>query len=223
MQTLSRSLSLGRLHDAEPAPAAPALTRGRYSAPAVLQDLAAQADVSFDGERPWDIQVHDPAFYHRVLHAGALGLGESYMDGLWDAEQLDETLTRVLAANADQALDDAGSWRLRIRVALALLRTRLINRQAGRRAFEVGERHYDAGNDLYRLMLDPTMSYSCGYWAAADDLDGAQRAKLELICDKLALSPGQSVLDVGCGWGGFAEAATAPCVDAGPSPKLQPR
>ena len=67
MQTLSRSLSLGRLHDAEPAPAAPALTRGRYSAPAVLQDLAAQADVSFDGERPWDIQVHDPAFYHRVL------------------------------------------------------------------------------------------------------------------------------------------------------------
>jgi cyclopropane-fatty-acyl-phospholipid synthase len=99
---------------------------------------------------------------------------------------------------------------LKLRLALAVLHTRLINRQSGRRAFAVGERHYDAGNDLYRLMLDPTMSYSCGYWADADDLAGAQRAKLELICEKLAPAPGQRVLDVGCDWGASPSTRRAP-------------
>ncbi|WP_462329640.1 cyclopropane fatty acyl phospholipid synthase [Thiohalocapsa halophila] len=187
--------------EAAPAPAADT------DPPSVLRDLAAQAGVRFNGERPWDIQVHDAGFYDRVLRAGSLGLGESYMDGLWDTQQLDETLTRLLRSRGDEGLAGVAAWPLQLRLLAATLRTRLVNRQAGRHAFEVGEQHYDAGNELYRRMLDPTMSYSCGYWADAADLDSAQRAKLDLICDKLGLAPGQRVLDVGCGWGGFAEHA----------------
>jgi cyclopropane-fatty-acyl-phospholipid synthase len=198
--TLEEGAARGELH-------ANRAVAATSAAPAILSELAAEAGVRFNGDRPWDIQVHDPAFYDRVLQAGSLGLGESYVDGLWDAERLDETLTRLQQACGDDLLAGAGPWRLKLRLGLAVLRTRVINRQAGRRAFEVGERHYDAGNDLYRLMLDPTLSYSCGYWAEADDLAAAQRAKLELICDKLGLVPGQRVLDVGCGWGGFAEHA----------------
>jgi cyclopropane-fatty-acyl-phospholipid synthase len=205
-QAASGALLLdGRSRVAPPARQRPVPVGARP--PAVLQELTARADVSLNGERPWDMRVHDPALYRRILTAGSLGLGEGYMDGQWDAERLDETMARLLGAGADVVVEGSGSWLLRLRVALAVLVTRLVNRQTGRRAFAVGERHYDAGNDLYRRMLDPTMSYSCGYWARADDLAGAQQAKLELICEKLGLAPGQRVLDVGCGWGGFAEHA----------------
>jgi cyclopropane-fatty-acyl-phospholipid synthase len=75
------------------------------------------------------------------------------------------------------------------------------------RSFEIGERHYDTGNDLFQIMLDPYMVYSCGYWHRAKTLDAAQRDKLELICRKLQLEPGMRLLDIGCGWGGLARYA----------------
>jgi cyclopropane-fatty-acyl-phospholipid synthase len=173
-------------------------------APAVLSELAASADVHFNGHRSWDIQVFDPAFYDRVLRAGTLGLGESYMDGQWDAERLDETFTRLLSADVESQLMGAAGRGLRLRLAAAMLRARLVNLQSPARAFQVGEHHYDVGNDLYAAMLDPTMSYSCGYWAEAEDLEQAQLAKLDLICRKLELEPGERLLDIGCGWGGLA-------------------
>ena len=67
--------------------------------------------------------------------------------------------------------------------------------------------HYDIGNDLYERMLDKRMIYSCGYWREATDLDSAQEAKLDLICRKLGLERGMRLLDIGCGWGGFAQFA----------------
>ncbi len=175
--------------------------------PQLLAALAAQADVRLDGARPWDIRVHDSAFYERVLTAGSLGLGESYMDQQWDAPALDETFTRLLRSGSENRLDAVGGLGLQVRVVLFGLRARLMNLQSRQRAFQVGEQHYDVGNDLYEAMLDPTMSYSCGYWAEADDLESAQRAKLDLICRKLELQPGERVLDIGCGWGGLAEYA----------------
>jgi cyclopropane-fatty-acyl-phospholipid synthase len=181
--------------------------RDHDGAAAALQELARHADIEFDGRRPWDIQVHDPRFYRRVLRDGSLGLGESYMAGDWDAARLDETFTRILAADLEERLHGAATLPLKLRLAGAVLRAKLFNLQAGARAFEVGEAHYDMGNVLYQRMLDPTMSYSCGYWAEAEDLAQAQRAKIELICRKLELQPGERVLDIGCGWGGLAEHA----------------
>ncbi len=165
-----------------------------------LTELLASADISVDGHRPWDIVVHDERLFGRLLSAGSLGAGESYMDGWWDCAQLDEMVARALKAKLDERLR---SWRGFVNVALALVR----NPQSRRRSFVVGERHYDIGNDLYERMLDRRMIYSCAYWRTARDLDTAQEQKLDLVCRKLGLERGMKVLDIGCGWGGAAQYA----------------
>ncbi|HEY4145070.1 cyclopropane fatty acyl phospholipid synthase [Pinirhizobacter sp.] len=158
------------------------------------RDLLAQAGVALDGPGPTDLHVLNDGFYARVFAHGTLGLGESYMDGWWDAADLAGFFTRVLRANLDDALTT-------IDTLLAHLKARLINVQRGAHAWEVGKRHYDLGNDLFAVMLGKRLVYSCGYWSRARDLDQAQEDKLDLICRKLQLKPGQRVLDVGCGWG----------------------
>ncbi len=104
---------------------------------------------------------------------------------------------RVLSAGLSEKVR---SWRDLPR----LLHARWTNRGRRSRAFEIGERHYDLGNDLYETMLDRRMVYSCACWAGARSLDEAQEAKLDLVCRKVRLRPGMRVLDIGCGWGGFA-------------------
>ncbi|MCF7990619.1 MAG: cyclopropane fatty acyl phospholipid synthase [Thiohalocapsa sp.] len=178
--------------------------RAKRQAPRILAQLIEPADVRLDSDaRPWDIRVLDDSLYDRVIRDGSLGLGEAYMDGAWDSEQLDETFTRLLRADLDQALHGVA----RLRFALAWLQEHLLNRQSKARAFRVGEQHYDIGNDVYEAMLDPGMSYSCGYWADARDLDQAQQAKLALTCRKLDLTPGQRLIDIGCGWGSISRYA----------------
>ena len=154
----------------------------------LLRRLLELAGIAVGGPARHDIQVLDPRFYRRVLRQGSLGLGEAYLDGWWDA-----------------------GLQRRLRPGLAALRHRLLgylwnlqNRTRSRRAVAA---HYDLGNDLFSRMLDPLMNYSCGYWARAGALAQAQRDKLELICRKLQLAPGMRVLDIGCGWGGFARHA----------------
>ncbi len=85
--------------------------------------------------------------------------------------------------------------------------SRIFNRQSKSRAYEVGVRHYDLGNDLYCAMLDSRLAYTCAYWKDAKTLDEAQEAKLDLVCRKIGLQPGMRVLDLGCGWGAFAKYA----------------
>lgn len=165
-----------------------------------VQNLLAQADIQIDGDRPWDIQVHNPQFYSRVLGTGSLGLGESYMDGWWDCQALDQCLCKILKAGLSEKV-------ISLREKMHVLVARVTNQQRKSRAFEVGERHYDIDNDLYEKMLDKRMVYSCGYWKQAETLDEAQEAKLELICQKVQLRPGMRVLDIGCGWGSFAKYA----------------
>jgi len=175
----------------------------RPSPPPLLRELAAEAGIRFNGHQPWDIQVFHPAVYRSILARGSLGFGESFMDGLWTSHQLDETFSRLLSMNIELKVNR----RTRIRWISALLKNLLLNRQSPKHAFEVGERHYDIGNDVYTAMLDSSMSYSCGYWQTASTLEQAQRDKLDLICRKLSLQPGQRLLDIGSGWGGLAQHA----------------
>ncbi len=159
-----------------------------------VEELLALAGVRIDGSAPHDIRVHDDRLPARILAHGSLGLGEAYMDGWWDSDALDEFLFRLIDARLDErvgGLEDA--W--------LFLKSRLVNLQHGRRAYEIGERHYDLGNDLFRAMLGARLVYSCAYWNEARDLDAAQEAKLGLVFRKLGLQPGMRVLDIGCGWG----------------------
>ncbi|GGW85791.1 cyclopropane fatty acyl phospholipid synthase [Alteromonas halophila] len=157
--------------------------------------------IKVNGPNPWDPQIHNRNFYRRVLLEGSLGAGESYMDGWWDCERLDGFFTRLMDRHIEKEI--TGRW---IAVKHWLM-TRLMNLQSVKRAFQVGEQHYDVGNDLYKAMLDPTMCYSCGYWHDAADLHAAQVAKLDLVCRKADIQAGEKVLDIGCGWGSFAEHA----------------
>lgn len=157
-------------------------------------DLLAHAGVQIEGARPCDLHVHDERFYARVFSHGSLGLGEAYMDGWWDTDDLPDFFTRVLGTHLDEHLRTLDT-------VMAHLRARFINLQRGENAFEVAKTHYDIGNDLFRAMLGRRLVYSCGYWAQADNLDDAQTAKLDLVCRKLQLKRGQRVLDIGCGWG----------------------
>jgi len=167
----------------------------------LLKNLFALAGIEVNGSNPWDIQVHDQRFYKRVITEVELGLGESYMDGWWDVEKLDEMICRVIRADLQNKLKH------NLKVAMQLAGFYLINMQARRRAFLVAQKHYDLSNDLFKRMLDKRMNYSCGYWKDAHSLDQAQEHKLELICKKLRLEPGMTVLDIGCGWGAFSKYA----------------
>ncbi|MDV3253895.1 MAG: cyclopropane fatty acyl phospholipid synthase [Lysobacter sp.] len=162
----------------------------------LVAGLLGRADIRIDGDRPWDMRLHDPGALERALAEGNLGLGEAYMAGAWDCERLDAFFDHLLRAHIDREVQPA-------RLAWHALQVRLFNRQNRTRAWQVGRAHYDLGNDFYEAMLDPLMAYSCGYWRDADTLAAAQEAKLELICRKLRLQPGMRVLDIGCGWGSF--------------------
>ncbi|AOV96903.1 cyclopropane-fatty-acyl-phospholipid synthase [Edwardsiella hoshinae] len=164
----------------------------------IANEMLGRAGITLNGDHPYDIQVIHPHFYRRVLQQGSLGLGESYMDGWWQCERLDIFFHKVLRAGLERQLPH--HWRDTLRVASA----RLTNLQSRRRAWMVGREHYDLGNDLFRQMLDPAMQYSCAYWKQAETLEQAQQDKLRLICEKLQLRPGMSLLDIGCGWGGLA-------------------
>ena len=160
----------------------------------------AESDVIVNGTRPWDIQVHDDRLYRRIALRGSIGLGEAYMDAWWDCEQLDQFFFRVLRAGLHVKYKAPGQ-------DLFHAFSNIFNRQTVEGALEVGERHYDIGNDLYTLMLDKRMTYTCGYWKNAKDLDEAEENKMDLVCRKLNLQKGQKILDIGCGWGSFAKFA----------------
>lgn len=159
--------------------------------------LLKRAGIEIDGAQPWDMRINNPAVYDRIMLKRSLGLGESYMDGWWDCDELDSFFSRLLQSHIQDISIP------KFTTALQLFGAFFRNRQSLSRAREVAERHYDLDNQLFTAMLDPTLAYSCGYWRNADNLHEAQLAKLDLICRKLELQPGMTVLDIGCGWGSF--------------------
>lgn len=167
----------------------------------IVQEILSPAGITLNGDKPWDIQVRDERFYRRVLREGSLGLGESYMDGWWECEKLDDFFAKIIPTEPEDKIKK--NWR----VLFQILGEAILNPGRKSKAFQIAERHYDRGNELFKRMLDKRMVYSCGYWKDAGNLDDAQEAKLDLTCRKLGLRPGDRVLDIGCGWGSLAKYA----------------
>jgi len=174
------------------------------SARAFVTELLQKADVTIGGSRPQDIVVHDERLFNRVIRYGSLGLGEAYMDGWWEANALDEFIYKVFTGHLEK------EFKINLASMSTIAKAFLFNLQTSSRSRKVGEVHYDLGNDLYSVMLDKRMVYTCGYWSGnprRKTLDEAQEAKLDLVCKKIGLKKGDRVLDIGCGWGSFAKYA----------------
>jgi cyclopropane-fatty-acyl-phospholipid synthase len=163
----------------------------------LLEKLLAPVDIRINGGRAWDIRVHNDAFHRKVLSQGALGLGEAYLDGWWSTGDLEEVAHRLLGGGLERRLKPIYD------LATDVI-TRAQNQQTRGRSLRVAERHYNLGNDLFGEFLGRYKNYSCGYFVGTEDLDVAQEKKMDLICRKLDLKPGDHLLDVGGGWGDIA-------------------
>lgn len=159
---------------------------------------------SYGSGVPVVLHVRDRALFRRLATRGKLGFGESYVAGEWETDDL-VGLFDLLLRNAEAA----GRRHPTLR-RLLNARPRPRTRNGLRRARQRVAYHYDLGNDLFALMLDETMTYSCAVFEHADEpLADAQRRKLRLVCERLRLGPGDRVLEIGCGWGSFAALAAS--------------
>jgi cyclopropane-fatty-acyl-phospholipid synthase len=170
---------------------------------ASVKQLFSVADIEINGNRPADIIVHDSRFYKRFLRDGRLGMGESYMAGWWDCEDLVGMFYKFFSSRQFLLAQIKNT-----KIIISTLKSKFIPEGSLTRSSEIAEKHYNLGNDLYESFLDSHLQYTCGYWQdGATNLEEAQQAKLDLICRKLKIEPGMRLLDVGCGWGGLARFA----------------
>ncbi|HPK54085.1 MAG TPA: class I SAM-dependent methyltransferase, partial [Smithellaceae bacterium] len=165
----------------------------------IIEEYLASAGVNINGNNPWDITITDNRLFPRVLKNKNLGLGEAYMEGWWHCRQIDEFISRILKAGLDEKI------KVGYKLLIGSLSALLFNMQSQKRSGMVAEQHYDLDNNLFMSFLDPYNQYSCAYFNNTEDLNEAQIRKMELICKKIDLHPGDHVLDIGCGWGGLAK------------------
>ena len=165
-----------------------------------VRKLLHKAGIKINGSSKWDIQVNNPKFYSKLISGGSLAFGEMYVAGWWDCKDIRELINKLMRADLDAEVRT-------LSMALSYLKAKVVNNQTRSKSLVVGKQHYDVGNDLYKLMLDKRMVYTCAYWYKAKSLDLAQEHKLDLVCKKLDLKKGQKILDIGCGWGSFAKFA----------------
>lgn len=176
-------------------------TRSRTREEKLITELFDLCDIKLNGDDTWDIRVLDDRFYKELIRKGDIGLGESYMEGWWGCPRIDLMIERLIRGKILEKIKNNP------RLIFLTLQNLFFNCQNLSGAKKVAKVHYDIGNDLYELMLDSRMNYSCGYWKYAQDLEQAQEDKLEMICQKLQLEPGMRLLDIGCGWGTMAKYA----------------
>lgn len=159
-----------------------------------IQGVLDKADVTLNGNKHYDIKIIDERALKRILTDGGLGLGETYMEGWWDCERLDELSYQLCIAEIDKEVK-TNFFHLMYKLS-----TKIFNYQNIKLSKQVAYKHYNLDNNLFELMLGKTMAYSCAYWKEANDLDAAQLAKCELVCKKLQLTSQDTLLDIGCGW-----------------------
>ncbi|MDD5773788.1 MAG: cyclopropane fatty acyl phospholipid synthase [bacterium] len=167
----------------------------------IIQKILQPADITINGNRPWDLKIKNKNFYNKILTGGALGLGESYMADWWDCDRLDDFFCKIIPTDPEKKI------KTNMELLFYILKNHIFNTGNRSNAFEIAEKHYDLGNELFKNMLDKRMVYSCGYWKNINNLDDAQEAKLDLVCRKIGLQKGDTVLDIGCGWGSFTKYA----------------
>lgn len=168
----------------------------------VLPDGSRRAFGDGDSADVGELRIHDPAVASRMLFGGEVGAGEAYVEGLWSSPDL-PALLAVAARNREALAMPEGWWRapLRLRHTLAH-RARRNTRGGSRRNIEA---HYDLGNDLYRLFLDETLTYSSAVFDPPGlSLADAQRRKYAVMAERAGICGGERVLEIGTGWGGFA-------------------
>jgi cyclopropane-fatty-acyl-phospholipid synthase len=172
-----------------------------HAARVIVEKAFASAGVAINGQNPCDISVKDDRFYRAVLQKGSLGLGESYMDGWWSCDDLEEMASRMIGS---------GLYKFSLRMPIYLLpnlRDNVFNQQSKEMSLRVADRHYAMGNEMFFGFLGKHKNYSCGYYSGTGDLDEAQRLKLDKVCKLLDLQPGDRLLDIGGGWCEFARYA----------------
>ena len=182
----------------------------------IFQEVLSPLDITINGDGPHDIQIHNPLFYQRVLSDCSVGLGESYMNGWWDVPQLDSFFARLTKNKPLIPFTSTTAFyyvKNLLTTTSRIIKQSIINGQNKKHSHKVTEKHYDLGNEFYKAMLDPFMQYTCAYYKIDNDyLNQAQVNKLDLVCKKLHLpqkvQPLEKVLELGCGFGGFANFAT---------------
>jgi cyclopropane-fatty-acyl-phospholipid synthase len=153
------------------------------------------------------VMVHDASFYSAVAFGGSIGAGEAYVDGAWSSDDLTAVM-RIMARNTQLGDDlDRGIAKIKTPLRKLLHRLRANTRAGSKRNIAA---HYDIDDEFFKLFLDETMTYSCAYFETPEtDLREASIEKYDRICRKLQLQPGDELLEIGCGWGGFAIHAAA--------------
>lgn len=161
-----------------------------------LTDLLRKAGIEPNGGSPWDPQIKDSRFYRAVLLQGSVGLGDAYLNGWWECDDISGFVLRIIKSGIHLRVP-------RIDLLLRKLRFRLIDVQSRMRSKRVAELHYDEDPYIFDVMLGRTNNYTCGRWQGVSTLDAAQEQKMDLLCRKAGLSSRMTVLDIGSGWGGF--------------------
>ncbi len=167
----------------------------------IVEGLLELAGIQINWNRPYDMVVHNEQLYGRIISQGSLGLGDAYIEGRRECDQLDEFFSKVLRTGAYENLKP------NIRLLWEVFKASLLNMQNRSRARQNVEKHYDLDANFYMKFLDPYNQYTCWYFKDTTDLNTAQEQKLDLICKKLQLKQTDHVLDIGCGRGGFAKYA----------------
>lgn len=166
----------------------------------IVTDTFSRAGVRINGNNPWDIRVNNDRFFSKALR-GSLGFGESYMDGDWDTDELDALFRRIMRMKLTR------SPLVILNRVWNEIRARITNIQSRSGSRAIAEAHYDLDHRLYQEFLGPYNQYTCCFFNQAKTLEAAEIEKLEMLCDKLGLTAEDKVLDIGCGWGGFAKYA----------------